>query len=59
MPNVVAKINDGSEVLYCDYCKQKIQEGEKYLVVKGEDTDEDRLIHLDCIEIDEETFYEE
>lgn len=58
MPNVVAKINDGSEVLYCDYCKQKIQEGEKYLVVKSED-DDNKIIHLDCIEEEEEEYFED
>ncbi len=48
------KYNDGEEEIYCVYCKELIQYGQKYVEVQGEGCDYTKIYHLDCCPIEEE-----
>jgi hypothetical protein len=61
--NATIRINHNNEDLWCDYCKERINLGDKYAIVYEEvygDELVDHINHLDCIpDCDEEEYFEE
>ena len=51
--NVEVKINYDNDELFCSVCKNRIEIGEKFIVILEElleDSIERKPVHLDCIE---------
>jgi len=52
MPEVIVKTNLGNDEVYCNFCKNKIRLGEKFLIECTEELGENvrKPIHVDCLQ---------